>query len=364
MRGFLDFIELKNAQFRSVFSRINSYLHSKKQELSTSRTFLGVLSIFLFSILLLFIRIIFSKTMKRIFKNLVEFLIIGLTILVISFFLLNSIPGSSSLENIPNEQARIEIMEKYHLSDPLVERFWYYLSNLFNGNLGISTSFIPGAEINSFIWDRFLTSMTVGSVSLCITLFLGIPLGVFAGMSRSKIVDSSSAIFISLFVSIPSIIFAIFLLTMGKEIGMPYIYSRDSFVSWILPSLSLGISPAVFYMRYIKTEMNREINSMHARFAAIKGVSRMRFVWLHALRPSLFPIVTYLPFSFLGVFLGGLFTEQFFQVPGSGGLLLSSIKTKDINIVNFLVVLYAATTILAYSIRDILYALIDPRVTQ
>ena len=348
------------SKYLSIYSHIEEIT---KEKMGSSKFFDIVFSFSLLS-LLVFLRMIFSKTTKLIFKNLFEFVFIAFIILTIVYFLLNSIPGATSLTNITNEQSKQEIMEKYHLSGPLIERYGYYLKNIFQGNLGVSTSFMPGAEINSFIWERFLTSMTVGSISLIITIFLGIPLGVFIGMSQSKIIESSSSFIISMLISIPTVIFVIFFLILGKTMGIPYIYSKNNFITWILPACSLGIVPSVYYIQYIKTEMITEINSMHAKFAAVKGISRLRFVWLHALRPSLFPVVTFIPFSFLTVFLGGLFTEKFFQIPGSGGLLLSSIQTKDINIVTFLVVLYALITVLGYNIRDILYKLIDPRVVK
>ncbi len=103
---------------------------------------------------------------------------------------------------------------------------------------------------------------------------------------------------------------------------------------------------------------------MHAKFAYLKGVSRTRFVIKHALKPSLFPIITFFPFAVLGTFLGGIFVEKFFQIPGSGGLLITAIQAKDYNIILIMVVIYSAMTVLAYNIRDVMYSLIDPRVRR
>lgn len=302
------------------------------------------------------------KALKLIFKNILEFFLISWAILTIVFFLINSIPASSSLTSITNETSKKAIEAKYHLNDPLIIRYFIYLKNIFLLDFGISMSFLPGADLNSFVWTRFGTSMTIGVIALAITLLIGIPLGVFVGMKPGKIVDTTATVVTSILISIPAIIFAIILLLIGKKVGIPYVYSSNSFLTWILPALALGLSPIVSYIRYIRVEMNREINSMHAKFAALKGAKRSRFVWRHALKPSLFPVITFLPGAVLTVFIGGLFTEKVFQVPGSGGLMVSAIQTNDYNIVLFMTVVNSMTTVLAYSIRDVLYNILDPRV--
>ena len=302
------------------------------------------------------------KIARLIAKNLIEFVLISWAILTIVFFLINSIPASSVLTNLPNEAQKDAIEAKYHLNDPLVMRYFYYLGNIFKGDFGVSLSFLPGAELNDFVWGRFATSMTIGVIALFITLVIGIPLGVVVGMRPGKVMDTSATIVTSILISVPSVIFATMLLLFGRAVGIPYVYDKTSFATYILPALALGLTPIVTYVRYIRVEMNSEINSMHAKFASVKGVSRRRFVWTHALKPALFPVITFLPAAVLSVFLGGLFTEKIFNIPGSGGLLVSAIQTNDYNIVLFMTVINAMTTVLAFNIRDVLYNVLDPRV--
>ena len=304
------------------------------------------------------------KILKLIGRNLFEFLIISWIVLTIVFFLIHSIPGNNVMTSNLSEVQKAAVERKYGLDGPLITRYFRYIGHLFQGDLGISMSFLPGRTINSFLWKRFGVSFTVGIIALVITLVIGIPLGVIVGRSPGKVMDTTSSILISIIISIPSVVFALILLILGKTIGIPYIYDKNDVVSWLLPAFALGISPSVVYIKYIRTELNREINSMHAKFAYLKGGTRTRFVIRHALKPALYPVITFFPGAVLGTFLGGIFIESFFQIPGSGGLLVSAIQVKDYNIILILVTIYSAMTILAYSLRDILYRILDPRVRR
>lgn len=146
--------------------------------------------------------------------------------------------------------------------------------------------------------------------------------------------------------------------------GLPYVFDRADLLTYLLPCLSLSLGSVVVYVRYIRTELNRELNSTHAKFAYLKGASKSRFVWMHALKPAMFPIATFFPGVILGAFIGSIFIEQVFSIPGSGGLLLNSIRAQDNNIVLFLVNVYVLFTIVSYTMRDILYRVIDPRVRR
>ena len=304
------------------------------------------------------------KWLILIFKNLFEFIVVAWIVLTIIFFLINSIPGDSTLTSGLNDAQKHAVEVKYNLSGSLVHRYLIYLKGFVRGDFGVSTSFRPGVDINSFLWKRFGISFTVGSIALVITILMGIPLGILVGKNPGKFLDTASTVVIAIVISIPSVVFSLLLLLLGRTLGIPYIYDGSSPITWLLPALALGIVPSFIYVKYIRTEMNREINSMHAKFAYLKGATRTRFVIRHALKPALYPIITFFPSAVLGTFLGGMMVEKFFLIPGSGGLLVSAINVKDYNIILILVTIYSAMTILSYAIRDVLYRALDPRVRR
>ncbi|WP_036452694.1 ABC transporter permease [Mycoplasma buteonis] len=301
----------------------------------------------------------------KMIKIIAEFLIIGLIVISITFFLINAVPGSNSLVASAKDAAiRQAIEQKYGLNLPLMQRYLNYIYQLFHGNFGISLSLFPGQEINDFIWTRFYKSFLVGIFSVFLTVTIGISLGIWVGKNPGGIVDNVATVLVSIFSSVPSIIFALLLIFIGRVIGLPYVFDANDFSTYILPGIALSLGSIIVYIKYIRTELNRELNSVHAKFAYLKGLTKSRFVWKHALKPALFPIATFFPAVIFGSFIGSIFIEQIFFIPGSGATLLQAIQTKDYNVILFLIIIFALLTILSYATRDILYEAIDPRVRR
>ncbi|WP_036458850.1 ABC transporter permease [Mycoplasma leonicaptivi] len=305
------------------------------------------------------------KTLWRFTKIILEFFIIGLIVITITFFLINSVPGSNGLTgSISDEAARKIIEAKYGLNLPIFQRYLNYLRGLFVGDFGISLSLFPEVEINDFIWTRFSKSFLVGIFSVSITVIFGISIGIWVGKNPGGLVDNISTVIVSIFSSVPSIIFALILVFIGRIVGLPYIFDHNNILTYVLPGLALSLGSIIVYIKYIRTELNREINSVHAKFAYLKGLSKNRFVWKHALKPSLFPIATFFPAVIFGSFIGSIFIEQIFLISGSGATLLQAIQSKDYNVILFLIIMFALLTIISYATRDILYEVIDPRVRR
>nr|WP_198868307.1 ABC transporter permease [Mycoplasmopsis phocirhinis] len=293
-----------------------------------------------------------------------EFLTIAWIVITITFFLIKSIPGSTSLTLGLDESTRKAVEATYGLDKPLIEQYFIYLRNILVGNFGVSLSVFPGQNINDFVWIRFYKSFLIGIFSVMLTIVIGIPVGVYVGMNPDKLPDHIATVIVSIFSSIPSLVFALWLLLLGRLLNIPYLYVETDLATYILPGLALSLGSIIVYIKYIRTELNRELNSQHAKFAYLKGLSKSRFVWTHALKPSLFPIATFFPVVIFGSFIGSLFVEQIFFITGSGGLLLNAITSKDYNIILFMVTLFSLITILSYTTRDLLYKAIDPRVRR
>ncbi|QKT05477.1 ABC transporter permease [Mycoplasma sp. OR1901] len=304
------------------------------------------------------------RSLRRLFIMSFEFFTIAWIVVTITFFLINSIPGSTTLTSGLDEASKKAIEAQYGLDKPLFQRYLIYLQNLLHGDFGISYSVFPGQNINDFVWVRFYKSFLIGIFSVALTLIIGIPIGVYVGMNPDKLPDHIATVVVSIFSSIPSLVFALWLLLLGRIINIPYLFVHTDITTYILPGLALSLGSIIVYIKYIRTELNRELNSQHAKFCYLKGLSKSRFVWTHALKPSLFPIATFFPVVIFGSFIGSLFVEQIFFITGSGGLLLNAITSKDYNIILFMVTIFSLLTILSYTTRDALYKLIDPRVRR
>lgn len=304
------------------------------------------------------------KSTWRFTKIILEFFTIAFIVITITFFLINSVPGDTGVESGLSEAQKVAVRQQLGLDLPLFNRYLNYIRDLFRGDFGVSLSVFPRTSINDFIFDRLITSLYVGLWSVCLTVMIGVPIGVIVGKRPDGILDNITTVIISILSSVPSLIFAILLLILGKNLNIPYIFDVKNFATYVLPGFALSLGSIIVYIKYIKTELNRELNSMHSKFCYLKGLSRSRFVWTHALKPSLFPIATFFPAVVLGSFVGSIFIERIFTITGSGNILFSAITSKDYNIILFQVVFFSLLTILSYTIRDILYELIDPRIRR
>lgn len=304
------------------------------------------------------------KTLWRFTKIIIEFFVIAFIVVTVTFFLINSVPGQTGIESGLTEPQKLAIRQQLLLDQPLIIRYFDYLKKIFQGDFGVSLSVFPRTPINNFIYDRLVTSLYVGLWSVCLTLLIGVPIGVFVGKRPNGILDSITTVIISIFSSIPSLIFAVLILILGQKLKLPYIFDVKNFATFILPGLALSLGSVIVYIKFIKTELNRELNSMHSKFCYLKGLSRTRFVWTHALKPSLFPIATFFPAVVLGSFVGSIFIERIFNITGSGNTLFNAIISQDYNIILFQVVFFSLLTILSYTLRDILYEIIDPRIRR
>lgn len=303
-------------------------------------------------------------SMLKAFAVILEFFVIAFIVITITFFLINSVPGGTGLTAGLDEAAKRAVEEKYGLNQPLIIRYGIYLKNIIHLDFGISLSVFPGEKINDFVWVRFYKSFLIGIFSVMLTLVMGIPLGVYVGMNPDKLPDHIATLVVSIFSSIPSLVFAIWLLLIGRKLNLPYIFNEKDISTYVLPGLALSLGSIIVYIKYIRTELNRELNSQHCKFCYLKGITKRRFVWTHALKPALFPIATFFPVVIFGSFIGSVFIEQIFFITGSGGLLLNAITSKDFNIILFMVTLFSLLTILSYTCRDALYKIIDPRVRR
>lgn len=301
------------------------------------------------------------KTLKNYARIILSFMVVAWIVITITFLLIHSLPGSAITGNLDDQQRHL-LEIKYGLDKSLFSQYWIFIGNLFKGDLGTSITVDAGTPITDFLWKKMAVSFKIGAIALLLGVSVGILLGIVIGIKPGGWADNLGTIFISLGIAIPSFVAALLLVLFGKEIGIPFIYDRHNMLSILLPAIAMAVTTVIVYMRYIRVEFSEQFSSQHYKFMKARGVGKMRFIFRHALKPALFPVVSYLPGALLGTFVGSMFVEGIFGIPGSGGLMLDAINSKDYNIVQALVVLYTGMTVISFILRDIMYRLLDPRV--
>ena len=166
--------------------------------------------------------------------------------------------------------------------------------------------------------------------------------------------------------AVPSAVYYLVIQLYGTQIPgfpLPMLFRMDNPLSWILPTFSLAIGNIAYYAMWLRRFMVDESNKDYVMLARAKGVSSKKIMSGHVFRNAFVPLVQYLPTSFLITLMGSIYVESLYSVPGMGGLLVDVIQRQDNTVVQALVLIYAAISILGLLIGDILMDVVDPRIS-
>src|ERR1700737_4113653 len=293
------------------------------------------------------------------------------TVLVSSvvFLLLPQIPGTASLnETRTSAESLAATLHHYGLDLPLPQQYANWVTGVLHGDLGESLV-NRGGQITPPVIREASVSATVGFYALLITIGLGLFLGIFAALRQNTWVDYVASRASVVGYSIPSFGLAIFgLLIFGHFF---YIWTGGAFYyvpGWgkleqvPVPALALGLPYASYVARLTRASMLETIRTDYVRTAWAKGLKSRVVVLRHALRNALIPVVTILGPLTTGIITGSDVIENIFRIPGLGQGLITSILSRDYNIVIGVFTFYAALVGLANLAVDVIYPVLDPRI--
>ena len=303
--------------------------------------------------------------MKRLLQSVVTVLIV----VTIVFLLMRMLP----IENFFTEEQLMKYTEEQKhdalqaagMLDSIPEQLVRYYGQLLHGELGESRRIQSGQPVTELIGQRFTISMRIGVVALCISLVLGIALGILQTRHKDKLMDHIGTAYTIFVNAVPPLVSYSLILAFGSLVlGFPAAYSsRNPGISTVLPVACLSLASIAGYALWTRRYMVDEINKDYIKLARVKGMSTKSIMVKHVLRNAFVPLAQYLPASFLLTIGGSLLVERFFSVPGMGPLLTDAIGKYDTNVVQALVILYAVLGILGVFLGDVLMMLIDPRIT-
>lgn len=288
-----------------------------------------------------------------------------LAIIIILFFLLKLMPGSPFNSERLTEEQVATLNEKYGLDKSVPEQIVVYVKNMLTGDFGVSYAIQQNYPVASLIATRYPTTIRIGLQAYFLGVFLGLILGIISALKHNSILDTGTTVFAMLGSSIPSHVLALaFVYFLAYKLGwFPLTYdSSNPFLSSILPTLALAISPMATTARFTRNEMIEVLDSEYILLAETKGMSRMRVIIVHALRNTLVPLITTLGPMVMMLLTGSTVAEQIFAIPGIGSLFIKAIQTNDYNVVISLAFIFSAMYIGIILLIDILYGIIDPRI--
>lgn len=305
-------------------------------------------------------------------------LLVGIS--VITFALANLVPGSpvTGLELNPRTKPEdVErIKESLGLNDPLWKRYFVWVGNVAQGDLGLSLeNFRP---VRQAIMQRLPNTLLLTGTALLISLVLAIPVGVYSALRRNSVFDNTSTAISVAGFSMPTFWLGLLLILLFavkfREWGWPSLPAGgaydlrggggffDRLEHLILPAFALAFVQMAAWTRYVRSQMIEVLNQDYIRTAKSKGLREQIVIFRHGLRNAVLPLVTLLGIAIPDLFGGALIIEQIFTYPGMGQLGFNATLTKDYTMIMGVVLVGGTLVILGNLIADVVYALLDPRI--
>lgn len=309
------------------------------------------------------------------------FSIVVLFFASITFFLLVNLSSDPLTELRQNPRVTAEDVERitaiYGLDRPMAERYFIWLGDLVQGDLGYS--FRQNNEVSDLVVPRIWPTVLLMGTSLIFTVIVAIPFGIYSALKKYSAVDKLGTFFSFVGYSMPSFWLGLILqLVLGIYLaswaGTRIFYTSgmrspgdDGLIDLLqhltLPVITLSVISIAAYSRFQRSAMLDVLSSDYLRTARAKGLSQRRVYFKHALRNALIPIVTLIALD-MGVLLGGaVITETVFAWPGLGQLLVQSLTGGDYNTALALLMITAVLIVIFNLVADIAYSIVDPRIT-
>lgn len=284
-------------------------------------------------------------------------------IATLTFFLMKSVPGDPfSEEQTLRHDMQESLNQQYRLHLPVWMQYWDYLSHLLKGELGESFKY-PGRSVNSIIQESFPISAQLGLQAFFMALLFGIGLGTLSALYSQLWQDRLILIFTTTGISIPSFILAA-LLQYSLAIYFPLfpLARWGTFAQTILPSLALSAAPMAFIARLTRAGLLEILQTDYIKLAKAKGLPLKYWLWRHALRNALLPVLSYLGPLLANVLVGSFIIEKIFSIPGLGQWFVNSVANRDYSLIMGLTLFYSFILLSAVFLVDLLYGTWDPRI--
>ncbi|GMA14227.1 ABC transporter permease (plasmid) [Deinococcus metallilatus] len=305
---------------------------------------------------------------RRLFAALPTLLVV--TVLV--FGMVQLLPGDPARLLLGEEatpQAVTELRHSLGLDRPVPEQYARWLVNI--GQLDFGTSVKDNSSVLGLIADKLPTTIELALFAMLIAALIALPAGMISALHRDSWTDRAFTLFALSGISLPNFFLGILLIYIFS-IRLAWIpasgyvpFTQDpakNLLLLLLPAVTLGVHSAAVLARYLRSSMLETLSQDYVRTAHAKGITRQRVVLKHGLRNALVPVITAFGLQLGGLLGGAVITEQIFSVPGFGRLLVDAVFTRDLPVIQGVVLVSAVAVFLVSFLVDLTYAAVDPRI--
>lgn len=281
------------------------------------------------------------------------------------FFLLHLVPGDP-VEVMLGETAsgadKEELRRALGLDRPLLAQYGKFLADILHGDLG--RSLYEQASVSELIAARLPATIELTVSAMIMALMISFPLAVGAATHKGKSSDRAALIFSLLGLSMPNFwLGPLLMIVFAIQLGWLPVSGRGTLSSIALPALTLGLGMAAILTRILRASLLEVTGADYVRTARAKGLTE-KLVWLkHTLRNALLSVITIMSLQFGSLLAGSIITETVFAWPGIGRLTVQAIQTRDYPLVQGCVLVIALSYVLVNLLTDLLYRVVDPRIS-
>ena len=296
----------------------------------------------------------------RVFYSIVVLFIVSM--IVFGLARMSGDPTDVMLPLDASQEQRDALRQIWGLDKPLPVQYAKFIGNAFQGDFGDSVKW-PDHTALGMVVERFPATLELAGISIVICLILSVPLGVLSAVKKDTPLDFVGKIIALLGQSLPPFWLGIVLIfVFAVNLDLLPTQGRGDARNLILPAITLGWFPVAAMMRLVRSAMLEVLDAEYVKLARVKGIPEWKVIWKHCLRNAAIPPLTYFGIVAGQLITGAVITETVFSWPGTGLLAIDAIRARDYQVVQAVVIIFAAIFVLSNLVVDILYAYLDPRI--
>lgn len=300
--------------------------------------------------------------MKRFLARLLEALLTLWLLATLCFVLLRAAPGGPfDTEKAAPPEVQAALEAKYRLDRPPLAQYGAWLGDVARGDLGPSFQY-PDYTVNQLVAQALPVSALTGGLALLLALLFGVPLGVWAALRAGAWLDRLLMLIAGLGLAVPKFVVAP-LLVLLFAVMLQWL-PAGGWGEWdnlVLPAIALALPNLAYCARLTRASMLETLGADYLVAARARGLSEMRLLFAHALKPALLPVVAWLSPALINIVTGSAVVEQVFGIPGMGRYFVQGALNRDYTLVLGVVLVVGALIVLINALVDTLRAWMDPR---
>lgn len=306
------------------------------------------------------------------FRRLLSSIPTLLIVTVIVFAMVKLLPGDPARLILGQEatpQALAELRRSLGLDRSLPQQYLSWLAGAVRLDFG--TSLTDNSSVSRLIAQKLPVTLELSLFAMLISLLIALPAGIISAMRRNTWIDRVLTLLALSGISLPNFFLGILLIYLFS-IQLAWIPASGytsllenpgrNLLLLLLPAITLGIGSAAVLTRYLRSSLSETLNQDYVRTAHAKGLTARQVVSKHALRNALIPFLTAFGLQLGGLLGGAVITEQIFSIPGFGRLLVDAVFTRDLPVIQGVVLVSAVAVFLVSFLVDMAYAAVDPRI--